>query len=431
MPAAVGVSLIFAGNAALAKEYRIAVSNSYIGNEWRVEMINFMQAYAAKNLKGKATLTVNNSGTDAQKQIAVISDMISDKVDAIMINPASDTALNSVIEEACKQGIVVVSFDQGVTAPCAYNIGVDYVKLGEIHAQWMADTLGGKGSVVINRGVSGFPADKNLYQGTRNILDKYPDIKIAAEVYGKWDNAVSQQELTKVLTAQPKVDGVLNQYGTYGALQAFINLNHPFIPMSGQGENGWRIAMLADKDKGLKGVSAGDPSIIGAYALKVTYDILSGNAPAAKSISVNAPIVTTADLKAGVNVFPELSPTLDADTDIPGANLGLIDSGWHEEIIERPRGRTRGVFPVVRSGRVAIAIGPGYALVPTLLLALRARFRPYPSDSRNRVASVHAVFVEDREDLRRHPRAEIGHVWRRRAEPSSASPVKTAPASRP
>ena len=87
--------------------------------------------------------------------------MISDGVDAIMINPASDTALDAIIEEACKQKIVVVSFDQGVTAPCAYNVGVDYVKLGEIHAQWMADTLGGKGNVVINRGVSGFPADKN------------------------------------------------------------------------------------------------------------------------------------------------------------------------------------------------------------------------------------------------------------------------------
>jgi ribose transport system substrate-binding protein len=253
----------------------------------------------------------------------VISDMISDKVDAIMINPASDTALDSIIEEACKQGILVVSFDQGVTAPCAHNIGVDYVKLGEIHAQWMADTLGGKGNVVINRGVSGFPADKNLYQGTRNILDKYPNIKVVAEVYGKWDNAVSQQELTKVLTAQPNVDGVLNQYGTYGALQALINLKHPFMPMTGQGENGWRIAMLADKDKGLKGVSAGDPSVIGAYALKVTYDILEGKGPAEKNIAVKAPIVTTEDLKAGVNTFPDLSPTLDADTDIPGANLGL------------------------------------------------------------------------------------------------------------
>ena len=50
---------------------------------------------------------------------------------------------------------------------------------------------------------------------------------------------------------------------------------------------------------------------------------MKAKAPAAKNISVNAPIVTTADLKAGVNVFPELSPTLDADTDIPGANLGL------------------------------------------------------------------------------------------------------------
>ena len=212
---------------------------------------------------------------------------------------------------------------QGVTAPCAYNIGVDYVKLGEIHAQWMADTLKGKGNVIVNRGVSGFPADKNLYQGTRNILDKYPDIKIVSEVYGKWDNAVTQQELTKVLTANPNVDGILNQYGTFGALQALLNLNHPLLPMTGQGENGWRIAMLQDKDKGLLGVSAGDPSVIGAYALKVTYEILSGNRPKDKNISVPAPIVTTADLKEGVNVFPDLPPTLDADADIPGADLGL------------------------------------------------------------------------------------------------------------
>ncbi len=95
------------------------------------------------------------------------------------------------------------------------------------------------------------------------------------------------------------------------------------MPMTGQGENGWRIAMLADKDKGLKGVSAGDPSVIGAYALKITYEILDGNGPADKNISVPAPTVTTEDLKEGVNVFSDLSPTLDADTDIPGADLGL------------------------------------------------------------------------------------------------------------
>lgn len=321
--AATGLAITLAAAGAQAKEYRIAVSNSYIGNEWRVEMINFMQAYAEKSLGGKVKLTVNNSGTDPQKQIAVISDMISDKVDAILVNPASDTALDPILEEASKQGILVVAFDQAVTAPSAYTVTVDFVKIGEIHAQWLADTLGGKGNVIVNRGVSGFPADKNLNQGMHNILDKYPDIKVVGEVYGKWDNAVSQQELTKVLTAQPKVDGILNQYGTYGALQALLNLNRPLVPMSGQGENGWRQAMLQYKDKGLKGVSAGDPSVIGAYALKVAYDILEGKGPKEKHISVPVPTVATEQLQAGVNVFPDMSPTLDADTDIPGANLGL------------------------------------------------------------------------------------------------------------
>jgi ribose transport system substrate-binding protein len=326
--AALGAALLFAASPALAKEYRLAVSNSYIGNEWRVEMINFMQSYVAKNLEGKVTLSVNNAGTDAQKQIAAITDMIADKVDAILINPVSDTALNPVIEEACKQGILVVSFDQPVKAPCAYNVAVDYVKISEIHAQWMVDTLGGKGNVLINRGVSGFPADTDLYQGVRNVLDKNPDVKIVGEVYGKWDNAVSQQEITKALTAHPEVDGIINQYGTFGALQALINMQHPLIPMTGQGENGWRIAMLQMKDKGLKGVSAGDPSVIGAYAIKIAYQILEGNPPKEKRIPVEVPVVTSEDLKEGVNVFPNLSPTIDAVTDIAGANLGLtIEDG--------------------------------------------------------------------------------------------------------
>src|SRR5262245_45731846 len=178
MAAALVLPITIVGSSAIAKEYRIAVSNSYIGNEWRVEMINFMKAYAEKNLKGKVTLTVNNSGTDPQKQIAVIGDMISDKVDAILVNPASDTALDPILEEASKQGILVVAFDQPVTAPSAYTVAVDFVKIGEIHADWLAKTLGGKGNVIINRGVSGFPADKNMNQGMRSVLDKYPDIKV-------------------------------------------------------------------------------------------------------------------------------------------------------------------------------------------------------------------------------------------------------------
>lgn len=318
-----GAAALLATTAAYAAPFRIAVTNSYIGNEWRVQMINFMEAYVAKNLSDKVELSVNNAGTDAQKQIQVISDMIADGVDAILINPSTDTGLDSIVEEACKQGITVISFDGPIGAPCAYIVSVDFTEIGRIHAQWLADTLGGKGNVVINRGVSGFPADTNMNNGMTEVLAKYPDIKVVGEVYGKWDNAVSQQELTKVLTANPNVDGILNQYGTYGALQALLNLNRPLIPMSGQGENGWRIAMLDYQDEGLKGVSAGDPAVIGAYAIKIAVEILEGKKPAERFVEAPVPTTTTDTLKVGVNVFPDLSPTLDADTDIPGADLGL------------------------------------------------------------------------------------------------------------
>ena len=64
--------------------------------------------------------------------------------------------------------------------------------------------------------------------------------------------------------------------------------------------------------------------MIGAYALKVAADILDGKAPADKHVSVPVPTVTTGDLKPGTNVFPDLPPTIDADTGIPGADLGLV-----------------------------------------------------------------------------------------------------------
>jgi ribose transport system substrate-binding protein len=319
----VGLAMLAAVAPAQAKEFRIALSNSYIGNEWRVEMVNFMQAYAEKSLKGKVKFTVNNSGTDPQAQIAAISDMISDKVDAILVNPASETALNPILEEAVKRGIVVIDFDQRVSAPSAYKVCVDFVEVSEIHAKWLMETLGGKGKIIVNRGVPGFQGDKALYQGVRNIVDKYPNVHIVDEVYGKWDNAVTQEELTKALTAHPDADGILNQYGSYGAVEALINLKHPFIPMSGQSENGWRLAMLKYKDQGLKGVSAGDPAVVGAYALKIAVDVLEGHGPKDKDVRVPVPIVTTEELKAGVNVFPDLPPTLDDGFDIPGANLGL------------------------------------------------------------------------------------------------------------
>ncbi len=305
------------------KPYHIALSNSYIGNQWRIEMVNLTQAYARKYHPHDVILSVTSSGTEVQKQIAAMDDMISRGVAAILVDPASESGLNPVIAQATSRKIVVVDFDHLVSAPSAYKVHVDFVKFGELQADWLAKTLSGKGKVIINRGVPGFEGDLDEYKGVMSVFKKHPDIKVIAEVYGRWDENVSQAEMTKALTAHPDVEGVINQAGAYGTTQAFINLHHKFVPMTGEASNGWRLMMLKYKDQGLKGISVGDPPALGAYALKVAVDVLDGKAPKDKDIVVGIPTLTTEELKSGVNVFPDQPPTVYDDIDIPGSGFQL------------------------------------------------------------------------------------------------------------
>ena len=81
--------------------------------------------------------TPENDATLQQQQL---SDMILEGYNAIVINAANPESLNSVIEEACAQGIPVVSFDGIVTAECAYRVGVDFVDMGYQEIVYLADT---------------------------------------------------------------------------------------------------------------------------------------------------------------------------------------------------------------------------------------------------------------------------------------------------
>ena len=76
-------------------------------------------------------------------------------------------------------------------------------------------------------------------------------------------------------------------------MQALINLNRPLkVAMTGEGSDGWRLAMMKYKDQGLSGLSLGEPPMSSALALKTAVDILEGNKPP-KDQPVPLPNVTT------------------------------------------------------------------------------------------------------------------------------------------
>ena len=88
--------------------FTIGVSNNTVGNGWREQMICAIKAEA--RVRGNVDeVVLLNRDTDTAGQISDITSLISQGVDAIILNPGDAEAFNSVIEEAIAQGPVVRS----------------------------------------------------------------------------------------------------------------------------------------------------------------------------------------------------------------------------------------------------------------------------------------------------------------------------------
>src|SRR5258708_1851943 len=109
--------------AAGSKPYKITLSNNFVGNDWRQQMIRSAEVAVKKApLAGRVDLTIQNVENATEAQITSLNNIIRSHPDAIVVDAGSGAGLNPTIEKACAAGIVVVSFDQVVTADCAYKL---------------------------------------------------------------------------------------------------------------------------------------------------------------------------------------------------------------------------------------------------------------------------------------------------------------------
>jgi ribose transport system substrate-binding protein len=211
---------------------RICFSNNYAANSWRQAMLRSWDALEkqveADGIVAAADVrtTAQNDATQQQQQI---SDMILEGCNAIVVNAANPESLNSVVEEACAQGIPVVSFDGIVTADCAYRIGVDFVDMGYQEVVFLADKLPEGGKLLEIRGLAGTSIDEQISEGIHKGVAEFPQFEIVGSVNGDWAQDVAQQAVSGILPTLPEdIVGVVTQGGDgYGAAQAFADAGRP------------------------------------------------------------------------------------------------------------------------------------------------------------------------------------------------------------
>ena len=308
------------GAAAATKSYVVGVSNTLQGNGWREEMICSMKAQA--KVSGEVSkMVIVNRNTDTAGQIEDLKSLISAGVNAIVLNPTSDEALNDVIKQATDKGIAVVAVDQSVSAPTAYVFSNDQVQYGYLGAKWLFAKLGGTGNVAYMRGIQGVPADTDRDTGFKKALSESPGISVVKEVFTGWAQATAAQQIQDIFNAGTKIDGVWTSGIDNTIVDAYKTASKSFVPIVGADNNQFVGYLDTEKTNGLSGAAVTNPPPVGGAGVALAVQVLDGKKPAERVTKLTPEVwdnTKEADMSKIKTAFdPLLAPSYGVNYTIP------------------------------------------------------------------------------------------------------------------
>jgi ribose transport system substrate-binding protein len=288
--------------------YRIALANGFIGNTWRIQMIKTAKAYADQpDVKAKLKeFKVVSTGEDLAAQLAAVDNFIDSGYDAIVVNAQNPAAFKPVIKRAQKAGVVLVAFDNILDTEEAINVNVDQKGLGEYWGDWLVKNIPAGGKVLEVRGVEGTSVDRDRHEGIQEVLKASGKPWETVEVVGKWDDGTAQKVVADAIAVHKSFVGVTVQGGSTGTVRAMMDAKHPYVPVGGETENGFRKLCAQHAGEGLKCASGGTGPAQVAVAIKTAIAALEGEV-VPQSIKLPLARVEDPNFKDGENYYADQS----------------------------------------------------------------------------------------------------------------------------
>ena len=202
---------------------KIGVTLMDFSTEFGIGLKDYMTAKA--DAMGDVELTVVDAGGDAAKQLQQVETFISQKVDAIIMQPQEQEACSPAIDKAKAAGIPIINCNSlTITEPDAY-VGSNDSESAEIAMTYIAEQLGGKGNVLMMHGHPGQTAEVKRTEGAMDILAQNPDMTLLDEQTADWDRAESMTLMENWIQAYgDQINAVFcqNDEMALGALNALV-----------------------------------------------------------------------------------------------------------------------------------------------------------------------------------------------------------------
>lgn len=295
--AAAALTTILLAVPALAQETKtIAVSVPAATHGWTGGVVYHAQKAAEEiqaafpNIK-----VVVKTSPSASAQVSALEDLsAAGNLDALVILPFSSDELTGPVQSVADAGAFITVVDRGLTDPEIQDLYVagDNIAVGSTTAKFLVDSLGGKGDVVVLRGIPTVIDDERI-QGFQEGIEG-SDIKILDIQYANWNSDEAFSLMQDYLAKYPHIDAVWanDDDMLLGVLEA--------IKQSGRTEIKYALGGNGMKEI-IEKVMAGDPvtpietpyppSMI-KTAIYMTAAQFNGQAPVRGTVKLDAPLIT-------------------------------------------------------------------------------------------------------------------------------------------
>jgi ribose transport system substrate-binding protein len=239
----------------------------------------------------------------------------------------SPEGFDRVIRLADRENVVLVPFDNVLDTDAVMQVNEDQLEMGRQWARFVVKELEaiGKtsGKILEVRGLAGNSVDRDRSIGIHEVFDSTGGPWEIIQVVGNWDDGTAQKVVADALAVHGNTfDGVITQGGSTGTVQALIDAGHPFVPVGGEAENGFRKLVAEHSDEGLKGLSIGQSPGLVAISIKAAIAALEGNA-LPNLISVPLPAVDYTQLEDGVNYWSNLPDNFFTVNEFPPCGVNI------------------------------------------------------------------------------------------------------------
>jgi len=249
---------------------------------------------------------VKTAGSPTEQANQVQDLQAVNKIDTLVILPFESAPLTRPVAQVKSKGVYVTVVDRGLTDPTAQNAYVagDNPGFGRVAGEYMAKAMGGKGNVVILRGIPTV-IDNERVDAFNAVMKNYPDIKVLDAKHGNWNRDDAFKVMQDYLTRFKQIDAVWASdddmaVGVQRAIEQAKRTDVKLI-VGGAGAKDY-IKKVMDGDKLVTANVTYSPSMI-ADAMKMTAEArVAGKALPEKTI---IPSVLVTKENASKFYFPD------------------------------------------------------------------------------------------------------------------------------